>query len=69
MIADFILDETRTSPRQAAIFSVNMLVGTENGRSYTEQEYRTWITNAGLVPSGPVRIPGPASLMIGTRPA
>lgn len=67
VIADFILDETRTAPRQAALFSINMLVGTERGRDYTEQEYRSWITRAGLDPSGPVRVPGPASLMIGTK--
>lgn len=67
VIADFILDETRTAPRQAAIFSINMLVGTERGRSYTEREYRSWIERAGLVPSALVRIPGPASLIIGTR--
>jgi hypothetical protein len=67
VISDFILDETRTAPRQAAIFSINMLVGTQRGRSYTEHEYRAWITDAGLEASGPVRIPGPATLMIGTK--
>jgi SAM-dependent methyltransferase len=67
VIADFILDETRTAPRQAALFSINMLVGTEKGRDYTEQEYRSWITRAGLEPGGPVRIPGPAALMTGTK--
>ncbi|MFA6959068.1 MAG: methyltransferase [Thermoanaerobaculia bacterium] len=67
VIADFILDETRTAPRQAALFSINMLVGTERGRNYTEQEYRSWLTRAGFEASGPVRIPGPAALMIGTK--
>jgi (2Fe-2S) ferredoxin/SAM-dependent methyltransferase len=67
VISDFILDETRAAPRQAALFSINMLVGTERGRSYTEGEYRSWIAASGLEPTGPVRIPGPAALMIGTR--
>lgn len=67
VIADFILDESRSTPRQAALFSINMLVGTEKGRSYTEQEYRSWISAAGLEAAGPVKLPGPASLMIGTK--
>ena len=48
VIREFILDEDRTSPPFAAIFAINMLVGTEHGNSYTEGEYRTWMTEAGL---------------------
>jgi DNA-binding CsgD family transcriptional regulator len=48
VIREFILDEDRTAPPFAAIFAINMLVGTEHGNSYTEGEYRTWMTEAGL---------------------
>ena len=48
VIREFILDEDRTSPPFAAMFAINMLVGTEHGNSYTEDEYRTWMTEAGL---------------------
>jgi SAM-dependent methyltransferase len=48
VIREFILDEDRTAPPFAAIFAINMLVGTEHGNSYTEGEYRTWMTDAGL---------------------
>jgi hypothetical protein len=48
VIREFILDEDRTTPTFAAIFAINMLVGTEHGNSYTEGEYRTWMTEAGL---------------------
>ena len=48
VIREFILDEDRTAPPFAALFAINMLVGTEQGNSYTEGEYRTWMTEAGL---------------------
>jgi SAM-dependent methyltransferase len=48
VIREFILDEDRTAPPFAAIFAINMLVGTEHGNSYTEGEYRTWMAEAGL---------------------
>jgi len=38
LVKDFLLDESRTSPAYAAQFSVNMLVGTARGRSYTRGE-------------------------------
>lgn len=47
VVRDFILDETRTAPPQAALFSLNMLVGTRNGASYTEAEYTAWLREAG----------------------
>lgn len=48
VIREFILDEDRTAPPFAAMFAINMLVGTEHGNSYSEGEYRTWMTEAGL---------------------
>jgi hypothetical protein len=48
VIREFILDEDRTAPPFAALFALNMLVGTEHGNSYTESDYRTWMTAAGL---------------------
>ncbi|HEX7505918.1 MAG TPA: hypothetical protein VF550_04045, partial [Polyangia bacterium] len=41
-------DEERTAPPFAAMFAINMLVGTEHGNTYTESEYRTWLGEAGL---------------------
>ena len=48
VIREFILQEDRTAPLHAAIFALNMLVGTEHGNSYTEGEYRRWMEEAGL---------------------
>lgn len=67
VIQDFILDPDRTSPRFAALFSVNMLVGTEKGRDYTEEEYAGWLRAAGLGRVARTRLPGPTDLMTGSR--
>ena len=48
VIQDFIVDEDRTSPPFAALFALNMLVGTEAGDTYTESEVRGWMDEAGL---------------------
>jgi SAM-dependent methyltransferase len=47
-VRDFILDEDKTGPRWAALFSLNMLVGTERGASYSESEYAGWLREAGF---------------------
>jgi len=68
VVSDFVLDEDGTAPRQAVLFSLNMLVGTPSGRSYRESEYAAWLIAAGLVDVARVRLPGPAHLMIGRKP-
>jgi len=46
-IREFILDPDRAGPPTAALFALNMLVGTPRGNSYTEAEYRSWLEQAG----------------------
>lgn len=69
VISDFLLAEDRASPRQAALFSINMLVGTSAGDCYTEAEYAGWLREAGFGDVERRDLPGPASLMIGTKRA
>jgi predicted O-methyltransferase YrrM len=67
VIQDFILEPGKTAPRAAALFSLNMLVGTRAGSSYSEPEYMTWLREAGFSDVRRVRLPGPSGLMIGVR--
>jgi len=67
VVQDFILEPDRTKPRQAVLFAINMLVGTEAGSTYTETEYAEWLEAAGLGAVQRIRLPGPADLMVGTR--
>jgi SAM-dependent methyltransferase len=46
-IREFILDPDRAGPPSAAMFALNMLVGTQRGNAYTEAEYRSWLEQAG----------------------
>jgi len=68
-IQDFILEPEKTRPLPAVLFSLNMLVSTERGASYSELEYRQWLEGAGFENVRKVALPGPVDLMVGTRPS
>lgn len=48
VIQDFIMDEDRVDPPFGAFFSLNMLVATDSGDTYTESEVRGWLKEAGF---------------------
>ena len=47
-VQDFILEADKTAPRFAALFALNMLVGTQAGASYSQPEYAAWAGEAGF---------------------
>jgi cyclopropane fatty-acyl-phospholipid synthase-like methyltransferase len=65
VVQDFILNPDKTGPVLAALFSVNMLVGTEAGASYNEKEFTTWMKDAGFGEVRRIDLPGPADLIVG----
>jgi (2Fe-2S) ferredoxin/SAM-dependent methyltransferase len=65
VIQDFILEPDKTAPRFAALFALNMLVGTRAGASYSEPEYSAWLAEAGFQDIRHARLPGITGLMIG----
>jgi cyclopropane fatty-acyl-phospholipid synthase-like methyltransferase len=67
VIQDFILESDKTSPKQAALFALNMLVGTPAGSTYSEEEYTAWLREAGFQEIRHTLLPGPSSLMVGMR--
>ncbi|MEI6122450.1 MAG: methyltransferase [Bacteroidota bacterium] len=48
VIQDHVMNPQRTQPYAGAMFAINMLVGTENGDTYTQQEITDWFTQAGF---------------------
>ena len=48
VVQDFILNPDKAGPQHAALFSLNMLVGTDAGASYNESEYTGWMKDAGF---------------------
>ena len=49
MIHDFILDDNKDGPEFPALFALNMLVGTEHGRSYSRQEITAMLERTGII--------------------
>ncbi len=47
-VRDFLIEPGGIGPPRAALFSVNMLVNTSEGRCYSQQEIGQWLTDAGF---------------------
>jgi predicted O-methyltransferase YrrM len=67
VIQDFLLRADKTGPRSGALFSLNMLVNTQGGASYSEEEYTAWLREAGFGEVRRVAMAGPAGVLVGTR--
>ncbi|MBM4319124.1 MAG: methyltransferase domain-containing protein [Deltaproteobacteria bacterium] len=63
IVAENLVDSERTSPREGALSAVNMLAGTERGRTYTAEEITGWLRQAGFTP-GPVEHIAPRTSLI-----
>jgi len=48
VIQDWIMNNDRTQPTSGAVFAINMLVGTEAGDCFTEQEVTEMLTGTGF---------------------
>ncbi len=67
VIQDFVVSADGTSPVHAALFAINMLVGTAGGQTYSEVEYTSWLTATGFSEVRLAPLSGPSDLVIGTR--
>ena len=66
-IQDFLLRADKTGPRAGALFSLNMLVNTRGGASYSEDEYTAWLREAGFGDVRRVPLAGPAGVLVARR--
>jgi (2Fe-2S) ferredoxin/SAM-dependent methyltransferase len=62
VVRDFLLNPDKTGPKHAALFSLNMLVATEAGASYSEFEYIHWMKAAGFAEAYRMK---PSNLIVG----
>ncbi|HUI30333.1 MAG TPA: methyltransferase [Candidatus Acidoferrales bacterium] len=69
VVSDYMMNNDRTSPAAGAYFSLNMLVGTTEGDTYTESEVRGWMEEAGFRKVRRTNTNMGADLMIGTKPS
>lgn len=68
VIQDFILNPDKASPKTAAIFAINMLVGTKAGGTYTESEYTSWLKDAKFNGIKRLPLPGPTGIIVAEKP-
>jgi len=64
-----ILDDSRLAPVDTVGFNVAFLNIFDEGRAYTEGEYRTWLTAAGFAEIARVPLPEGVSLITARKPA
>ncbi|MCP4229437.1 MAG: methyltransferase domain-containing protein [bacterium] len=67
VIQDFIVDEDRSGPPWAVVFALNMLVATETGDTYTENEMGDVMTRAGFSDIERIDTDFGTTLIIGVR--
>jgi len=70
MIHDFILNDTMDGPEFPAIFSLNMLLNTPSGRSYSEKQIMDMLSDAGVRELRRLEFRGPndSGIISGRRP-
>lgn len=69
MIHDFILNDEKDSPEFPALFSLNMLVGTESGRSYSRPEVIAMVKKCGFEEIEQFKLPvqNDSSIIVGIK--
>jgi len=68
VIMDHLMNEDRTEPLQGAVFAINMLVGTKHGDTYTIDEIRGWMQDAGLKDINTINTPSGTQYITGLKP-
>lgn len=66
-IGEFLVNADRTGPVNGLIFAANMLVNTDNGDTYSFEEIRNWLTEAGFTDARLLESPGPSPLILATK--
>jgi ubiquinone/menaquinone biosynthesis C-methylase UbiE len=67
-IAEWLVNDDRTKPLPSLMFSVQMLVNTEKGDTFSFNEIKKWLEDAGFKKVRKLEAPGPSPLILGTRP-
>ena len=63
VVQEFPINDNRTSPPHSALFSVNMLVGTERGMCYSPKEIKRWLAETGFKNIGITYLPETVLIM------
>ncbi len=66
-IAEFLVNQDRTGPPPGLTFALNMLLGTEEGDTFSFEEISGWLQEAGFEKARLVEAPGPSPLILATK--
>jgi SAM-dependent methyltransferase len=67
-IAEWLVSADRREPVRGLIFAVNMLVNTDEGDTFSFEEMRDWLRDAGFDEARTQDVPGPSPLVLATKP-
>jgi len=68
VIQEFVLNSSKTQPLFSALFSLNMLMGTHRGSSYSYVEMKEWLKDVGFKNIRKVNLDMDSDLIIGHKP-
>jgi SAM-dependent methyltransferase len=67
-IAQWLVNDDRTKPLPSLMFSVQMLVNTERGDTFSFNEIKEWLEDAGFKKVRKLEAPGPSPLILASKP-
>jgi ubiquinone/menaquinone biosynthesis C-methylase UbiE len=67
-IGEILVDDDHRGPMQALIFAVNMLVNTDDGDAFSFEEIAGWLREENFEDIRRIDPPGPANLIVATKP-
>jgi ubiquinone/menaquinone biosynthesis C-methylase UbiE len=67
-IAEWLVNDDRTKPLPSLMFSVQMLVNTEEGDTFSFNEIKKWLEDVGFKKVRKLEAPGPSPLILATKP-
>jgi ubiquinone/menaquinone biosynthesis C-methylase UbiE len=66
-IAEWLVNDERTKPLPSLMFAVQMLVNTEKGDTFSFNEIKKWLEEAGFKKVRKLKAPGPSPLILATK--
>jgi len=67
-IGEWLVNDERTEPLNGLMFAVNMLVNTERGDTFSFNEIKGWLEEAGFNNARTLEAPGPSPLVLAVKP-
>jgi ubiquinone/menaquinone biosynthesis C-methylase UbiE len=67
-IAEWLVNDDRTKPLPSLMFAVQMLVNTEKGDTFSFNEIKNWLADAGFKKVRKLEAHGPSPLVLATKP-